>query len=92
MIIRVRELDLKNDTAAVEDLERRCETTASTGKMSLFTHLLGDPICRIRHSPSFLMLVRLFSLSLSLSLSLKILCTYVTFSTYYMCFSILGYV
>ncbi|PON90562.1 FkbH domain containing protein [Trema orientale] len=57
MMIRVRELDLENDTAAVEDLERRCETTASTGKMSLFTHLLGDPICRIRHSPLFLMLV-----------------------------------
>ncbi|XP_062089561.1 probable N-acetyltransferase HLS1 [Humulus lupulus] len=57
VMISVRELDLKKDSAAVEELESRCETTASAGKMSLFTHLLGDPISRIRHSPSFLMLV-----------------------------------
>ncbi|KAL5561359.1 hypothetical protein UlMin_031106 [Ulmus minor] len=56
-IIRVRELDIENDSPSVEELERKCETTCSNGKMSLFTHLLGDPICRIRHSPSFLMLV-----------------------------------
>ncbi|KAF3435539.1 hypothetical protein FNV43_RR22628 [Rhamnella rubrinervis] len=51
----VRELDPNKDIAAVEELERRCE--AGGGKMSLFTDLLGDPICRIRHSPFFLMLV-----------------------------------
>lgn len=56
--LTVREFDIDKDIPAVEDLEKRCETTASSrGKMSLFTDLLGDPICRIRHSPSFLMLV-----------------------------------
>lgn len=55
IVVVVRELDPNRDTVAVEELERRCE--AGGGKMSLFTDLLGDPICRIRHSPSFLMLV-----------------------------------
>ncbi|KFK30374.1 hypothetical protein AALP_AA7G252700 [Arabis alpina] len=52
----VREYDPTRDLAGVEDVERRCEVGPS-GKLSLFTDLLGDPICRIRHSPSFLMLV-----------------------------------
>ncbi|KAG5563373.1 hypothetical protein RHGRI_005953 [Rhododendron griersonianum] len=33
-----------------------CEV-GSGGKLSLFTDLLGDPICRVRHSPAYLMLV-----------------------------------
>ncbi|GFZ18820.1 acyl-CoA N-acyltransferases (NAT) superfamily protein [Actinidia rufa] len=52
----VREFDEANDTAAVEEVERLCEV-GPTGKLSLFTDLLGDPICRVRHSPAFLMLV-----------------------------------
>ncbi|CAN8229055.1 unnamed protein product [Cochlearia groenlandica] len=52
----VREYDESRDVEGVEDVERRCEVGPS-GKLSLFTDLLGDPICRIRHSPSFLMLV-----------------------------------
>lgn len=52
----IRELDMNRDTPRVEELERRCEA-GSCGEMSLFTDLLGDPICRIRNSPSFLMLV-----------------------------------
>ncbi|CDY50977.1 BnaA06g37730D [Brassica napus] len=52
----VREYDPSRDLAGVEDVERRCEVGPS-GKLSLFTDLLGDPISRIRHSPSFLMLV-----------------------------------
>ncbi|XP_004289797.1 PREDICTED: uncharacterized protein LOC101314232 [Fragaria vesca subsp. vesca] len=52
----IRELDKNEDTQKVEELERRCEA-GSCGEMSLFTDLLGDPICRIRNSPSFLMLV-----------------------------------
>ncbi|KAH7518090.1 hypothetical protein FEM48_Zijuj09G0133800 [Ziziphus jujuba var. spinosa] len=56
MIVVIRELNPNKDTKAVEELERMCEA-GSSGKMSLFTDLLGDPICRIRHSPSFLMLV-----------------------------------
>lgn len=59
----IRELNPSKDTKAVEELERKCEA-GSSGKMSLFTDLLGDPICRIRYSPSFLMLVS-FNISLS---------------------------
>ncbi|GKU98849.1 hypothetical protein SLEP1_g11788 [Rubroshorea leprosula] len=53
--IVVREFDPSKDLSSVEDVERRCEV-GSGGKLSLFTDLLGDPICRVRHSPSFLML------------------------------------
>uniref|UniRef100_A0A7N2N083 N-acetyltransferase domain-containing protein n=2 Tax=Quercus lobata TaxID=97700 RepID=A0A7N2N083_QUELO len=55
-VIEVREFNANKDIPSVEDIERRCEV-GSTGQMSLFTNLLGDPISRIRHSPSFLMLV-----------------------------------
>ncbi|KAJ4898775.1 putative N-acetyltransferase HLS1 [Raphanus sativus] len=55
-MIVVREYDWSRDLAGVEDVERRCEVGPS-GKLSLFTDLLGDPLCRIRHSPSFIMLV-----------------------------------
>lgn len=54
--IVVREFNAKKDTREVEEVERRCEVGAS-GKLSLFTDLLGDPICRVRHSPAYLMLV-----------------------------------
>ncbi|XP_047311581.1 probable N-acetyltransferase HLS1 [Impatiens glandulifera] len=49
----VREFDPKKDRTGVEEIERRC----SVGKLSILTDLMGDPICRIRHSPAFLMLV-----------------------------------
>ncbi|KAL9461266.1 hypothetical protein AB3S75_004295 [Citrus x aurantiifolia] len=52
----VREFDPNKDCLGVEDVERRCEVGPS-GKLCLFTDLLGDPICRVRHSPAFLMLV-----------------------------------
>ncbi|KAF8404901.1 hypothetical protein HHK36_009796 [Tetracentron sinense] len=55
-VLMVREFDPEKDCLGVEDVERRCEVGPS-GKMSLFTDLLGDPVCRIRHSPTFLMLV-----------------------------------
>ncbi|OIT37801.1 PREDICTED: probable N-acetyltransferase HLS1 [Nicotiana attenuata] len=54
--IVVREFECKKDCREVEEVERRCEV-GPTGKLSLFTDLLGDPICRVRHSPAFLMLV-----------------------------------
>ncbi|XP_059312890.1 probable N-acetyltransferase HLS1 [Lycium ferocissimum] len=54
--IVVREFDAKKDSKEVEEVERRCEVGPS-GKLSLFTDLLGDPICRVRHSPAYLMLV-----------------------------------
>ncbi|KAL6013129.1 putative N-acetyltransferase hls1 [Asimina triloba] len=52
----VREFDAERDCRGVEMVETRCEVGPS-GKMSLFTDLMGDPICRVRHSPAFLMLV-----------------------------------
>ncbi|KAL3525608.1 hypothetical protein ACH5RR_013980 [Cinchona calisaya] len=55
-VVVVREFDAKKDCSAVVDLERRCEVGPS-GELSLFTDLLGDPICRVRNSPSYLMLV-----------------------------------
>lgn len=54
--IVVREFDSKNDSKEVEEVERRCEVGPS-GKLSLYTDLLGDPICRVRNSPAYLMLV-----------------------------------
>ncbi|KAL0543138.1 hypothetical protein IC582_018226 [Cucumis melo] len=55
-MIVIREFDPSKDCIAVEDVERRCEVGPS-GKLCLFTDLLGDPICRVRNSPAFLMLV-----------------------------------
>ncbi|KAK8652926.1 hypothetical protein V6N13_126949 [Hibiscus sabdariffa] len=55
-VIVVREFDPSKDVTRVEEVEKRCEVGPS-GKLSLFTDLLGDPICRVRHSPAFLMLV-----------------------------------
>lgn len=54
--ILVREFDPERDCIGVEEVERRCEVGPS-GKLSLFTDLLGDPICRVRNSPPFLMLI-----------------------------------
>ncbi|XP_059624001.1 probable N-acetyltransferase HLS1 [Cornus florida] len=55
-MVVVREFDQERDCRGVEDVERRCEVGPS-GKLSLFTDLLGDPICRVRNSPAYLMLV-----------------------------------
>ncbi|XP_058114062.1 probable N-acetyltransferase HLS1 [Magnolia sinica] len=54
--ILVREFDAERDSHAVEEMERRCEVGPS-GKPSIFTDFMGDAICRIRHSPVYLMLV-----------------------------------
>ncbi|KAI3860197.1 hypothetical protein MKX03_022503 [Papaver bracteatum] len=54
--IVVRKYDSEKDFIGVEKVESRCEVGPS-GKMSLFTDMLGDPICRVRHSPTSLMLV-----------------------------------
>ncbi|XP_062209440.1 probable N-acetyltransferase HLS1-like [Phragmites australis] len=54
----VREYDSESDRGGVEEVERACEVGSSgAGKMCLFTDLLGDPLCRIRNSPAYLMLV-----------------------------------
>uniref|UniRef100_A0ACD5X8Z0 Uncharacterized protein n=1 Tax=Avena sativa TaxID=4498 RepID=A0ACD5X8Z0_AVESA len=58
--VAVREYDGGRDRDGVEEVERECEVGSSgggSGKMCLFTDLLGDPLCRIRNSPAYLMLV-----------------------------------
>ncbi|XP_028764172.1 probable N-acetyltransferase HLS1 [Neltuma alba] len=52
----VRVFEASKDRERVEAMEKICEVGPS-GKLSLFTDLMGDPICRVRHSPAYLMLV-----------------------------------
>lgn len=51
-VVVVREYDPKRDLTRVEELEESCEVG------SLLVDLMGDPLARIRQSPSFHMLVR----------------------------------
>lgn len=55
--VNIREFDPDNDSEGVELVERRCEV-GPPGKTSLFTNLLGDPFCRIRHAPAYRMMVK----------------------------------
>jgi hypothetical protein len=61
VVVRAYDDDDARDRAGVEEVERACEVGCMSGggKMCLFTDLLGDPLCRIRHSPDSLMLVRI---------------------------------
>ncbi|KAI9194325.1 hypothetical protein LWI28_005088 [Acer negundo] len=52
----IRSYDVQTDRIRVEDLEKRCEV-GPTERVFLFTDTLGDPICRIRNSPMYKMLV-----------------------------------
>ncbi|KAK9279762.1 hypothetical protein L1049_013444 [Liquidambar formosana] len=54
--IRIRSYDEEIHRAQVEVLERRCEVGPSES-VFLFTDTMGDPICRIRNSPMYKMLV-----------------------------------
>ncbi|MED6204859.1 putative N-acetyltransferase hls1 [Stylosanthes scabra] len=56
MEVVVRVFNPNKDREGVEAVERICEV-GPRDKLSLFTDLRGDPVCRIRHSPTFLMLV-----------------------------------
>ncbi|XP_020580193.1 probable N-acetyltransferase HLS1 [Phalaenopsis equestris] len=56
MQVIVREYEAEKDLAGAEAVELSCEVGQS-GAVSIFTDLLGDPTCRVRHSPAFLMLV-----------------------------------
>ncbi|PON57247.1 FkbH domain containing protein [Parasponia andersonii] len=57
-VVVIREYDEGRDKVAVEELERRCEVGGSLrGRPSLVTDLMGDPICRVRHFPTHIMLV-----------------------------------
>ncbi|CAK9326934.1 unnamed protein product [Citrullus colocynthis] len=56
-ILIIRSYDGQSaDRGRVEDLERRCEVGPSE-RVFLFTDTMGDPICRIRNSPLYKMLV-----------------------------------
>lgn len=55
-LIHIREIDPEKDVKKVEELERRCEV-GPCDSFSLYTDLMGDPVCRIRHSPAYIMLV-----------------------------------
>ncbi|MED6131672.1 hypothetical protein PIB30_011824 [Stylosanthes scabra] len=54
--LRIRRYESESDGAKVEELERRCEVGPSES-IFLFTDTMGDPICRIRNSPMYIMLV-----------------------------------
>ncbi|XP_047312756.1 probable N-acetyltransferase HLS1 [Impatiens glandulifera] len=56
LVVVIREYDPKKDINGVEELEKKCDVGPSD-KLSLFTDHMGDPICRVRHSPVFSMLV-----------------------------------
>ncbi|KAK7836313.1 probable N-acetyltransferase HLS1 [Quercus suber] len=56
-VVVVREYE-ERQKLAVEELERQCEVgQQQQGKPSLFTDLMGDPLCRARHVPLHIMLV-----------------------------------
>ncbi|PKA53645.1 hypothetical protein AXF42_Ash009141 [Apostasia shenzhenica] len=54
--VLIREYEAERDLAGAEEVDRSCEVGTSGGAVSLFTDLLGDPVCRVRHSPAFIML------------------------------------
>ncbi|KAJ0450430.1 putative transcription regulator GNAT family [Helianthus annuus] len=56
IVVVVREYNPKTDSERVEQVESSCEV-GPNGELSLYTDLLGDPICRVRNSPVYLMLV-----------------------------------
>lgn len=55
-LVLVREYEEERDKLAVEELERQCEV-GQQSKASLVTDLMGDPLCRARHFPLYIMLV-----------------------------------
>ncbi|MCO5547563.1 hypothetical protein L7F22_001013 [Adiantum nelumboides] len=52
----IRDYDERCDAQRVSEVEKICEAGPS-GSISLFTDLLGDPLCRVRHFPAYTMLV-----------------------------------
>ncbi|XP_051141040.1 probable N-acetyltransferase HLS1 [Andrographis paniculata] len=59
-VVVVREYDRKTDRRAVEEVEEMCQvgrTGNGKHRLSLHTHLLGDPMSRLRNSPASRMLV-----------------------------------
>lgn len=60
-LVMVREYNEEKDKEAVEEMERQCEI-GQQGKSTLVTDLMGDPMCRIRHSSLHIMLVKFYVL------------------------------
>lgn len=60
VVVVIRQYDPLKDRAGAEAVDGGCEV-GPAGGMSLHADLLGDPEARIRHSPDYLMLVRLYS-------------------------------
>lgn len=58
--VRIRDYDEGRDLGKVLDLERNCEV-GSKKRPILVIDCLGDPLCRIRNSPLYHMLVINFS-------------------------------
>ncbi|XP_020593595.1 probable N-acetyltransferase HLS1 [Phalaenopsis equestris] len=56
MVIVVREYEDEKDREGADAVDRICEVGPSSGA-ALFTDHLGDPVCRVRHTPAFIMLV-----------------------------------
>ncbi|KAH7286399.1 hypothetical protein KP509_32G005300 [Ceratopteris richardii] len=54
--VNIREYDGTLDLRRADELEKQCEAGPGGGA-SLFTDLLGDPLCRVRQYPAFAMLV-----------------------------------
>ncbi|XP_043693855.1 probable N-acetyltransferase HLS1-like [Telopea speciosissima] len=54
--LKIRSFDGKIDRERIEDFERTCEVGPAES-VFLFTDTMGDPICRIRNSPQYKMLV-----------------------------------
>ncbi|KAJ4978799.1 hypothetical protein NE237_009579 [Protea cynaroides] len=54
--VKIRSYDSRIDRERVEEFERRCEVGPAES-VFLFTDTMGDPICRIRNSPQYKMLV-----------------------------------
>ncbi|OIT00869.1 PREDICTED: probable N-acetyltransferase HLS1 [Nicotiana attenuata] len=55
-MVKIRSYNGQVDRFGVEDLERRCEVGPAEN-VFLYTDTMGDPICRIRNSPVYNMLV-----------------------------------
>ncbi|KAJ4969977.1 hypothetical protein NE237_003076 [Protea cynaroides] len=54
--IKIRSFNYEIDRRRIEDFEQKCEVGTSK-RVFLFTDTMGDPICRIRNSPQYKMLV-----------------------------------
>jgi hypothetical protein len=58
VLVVIRQYDPSKDREGTEAVDLECQL-GPAGGMSLHADLLGDPVARIRHSPDYLMLVRI---------------------------------